>query len=143
MQPDTAVHVGYLWPTLQPFVVELIGTILTGLFTWLSIRIHKWIGVQIDEKHMRALHSAAMTGLNLALTKAGTAASALTINTRSATVAEAANWMISSVPDALAHFGLSDPSKADKLLDFVSGKLGAIESSANVAVTAGGTSGAA
>ena len=104
----------WLWPPLL-----LLGSV-TALIAWAAAAFQRWTGVRIDQAHREALHGAAMTGVNMALSKLGVAASGLAIDVKSAVIAQAIAWMEKSVPGALAHFRMTP----DKLADLVESKIG-------------------
>ena len=92
------VKVGGLWDSLQPYVVDVLGVIVTAAISWAAAAFTRRTGIEIDAKHREALHSAAMTGVNLALQRVGVAAHALDITTSSRVIDDAINWVIQSVP---------------------------------------------
>jgi hypothetical protein len=120
--PDTAVSAGPLFQLVEPYLMSGLGALVTALIAWVAAAIQKWMGIKIDQAHREALHSAAMTGVNMALSRLGVVADGLTIDTRSAIVAQSIAWMEKSVPGALAHFKMTP----DRLADFVESKIGLI-----------------
>jgi len=122
MPPDTTISAGPIFQLALPYIVSGLGAIVTALIAWAAAAIQRWTGVRIDAAHREALHSAAMTGINLALSRLGASAGALTIDTKSPVIAETVKWMEKSVPGALAHFKMTP----DKLGEFVEGKLSAV-----------------
>lgn len=51
----------------MPHLFEALAVLLTGVITWASARARKKWGIDIEEKHRLALHSALMTAARLAL----------------------------------------------------------------------------
>lgn len=70
-----------------PALVDALTPILISLIAAL---IYRWTGVQVEEKHMRALQSALGNGARLLVT--------------GHTIDDAINYVERSVPDALATF---------------------------------------
>lgn len=118
--PDTTVSAGPLFQIVEPYLVSGLGALITALIAWAASALQRWTCVKIDEAHREALHSAAMTGVNMALARLGATADSLTIDTRSAVIAQAVAWMEKSVPDALVHFGMTP----GRLADLVESKIG-------------------
>lgn len=131
--PDTIVSAGPLFQLVEPYLVSGLGALVTALIAWAAALVQQWVGIKLDQSHRDALHSAAMTGVTMALSRIGVAANSLTIDTKSAVVAQSIAWMEKSVPGALKHFGLTP----DKLADIVESKIGALISApAAVAIPA-------
>lgn len=120
--PDTVVSGGPLFQIIEPYLVSGLGAAITALIAWAAALVQKWMGLKIDQAHRDALHSAAMTGVNMALSRLGTTANSLTIDTKSAVIAQAIAWIEKSVPGAMAHFKLTP----DKLGAIVEAKIGAL-----------------
>lgn len=78
---------------LLPHLLELASALLAGAIGWAALRFHKWTGIQIEEQHRAALHSALMTGARAALSRG--------LNVQQAAEA-AVGYAQSSVPGALA-----------------------------------------
>ena len=53
--------------SLAELLVAAISLVLTITLPIITARIYRWTGGRIEEKHMRALHSAALTGVRLAI----------------------------------------------------------------------------
>lgn len=91
-------------PTLLPLVVLAIGAIISVAQTVAAMaarRAEAWaeakFGIELEEKHMRSLHSAIETGIRMAIERAAFAADLLP-----ATAFEVAlNHATASVPDAM------------------------------------------
>lgn len=47
---------------IQPHLLEIFGLFITAIISLAAAQFRVWTGVQIDEKHLRALHSAILTG---------------------------------------------------------------------------------
>lgn len=77
-----------------PALYDLIGIVLMVALTWASNELRKWVGIQIEDKHRVALHSALMTGIRTAIEKNPGAARDLLVN-------DAVAYARQSVPDAI------------------------------------------
>ncbi|QPM89395.1 hypothetical protein [Pseudooceanicola algae] len=78
---------------LEPALTEVVSVMALAVIGWMAARFQKWTGVQIEEKHQRALHTALMTGIRAALEGGQVDKDAL--------VAAAVAHAERSVPDAL------------------------------------------
>jgi hypothetical protein len=96
---------------LAPHLLELIGLLITGLLAWLVREAKLRWGIEIEEKHQRALHTALMTGARAALMRDGSL-------TREQVVKEAIQYAKGSVPDAMAAL----KPKADVLVDLATAR---------------------
>ena len=54
---------------LLPHVLEVLALVLTLIIGWAAKRFRDWTGIQIEEKHQRALHQAAMTAATAAIAR--------------------------------------------------------------------------
>lgn len=83
---------------LAPHLVEAFAALLTFAITWAAWRFRKWTGIQIEEKHQRALHSAIMSGVRAAIdAEPGHRAT----DAKNVLIAKAVAHARESVPDAL------------------------------------------
>lgn len=128
--PDTVVTGGPLFQLIEPYLVSGIGALITALIAWAAALVQRWVGIKIDQANREALHSAAMTGVNLALSKLGAEANDLSFDTKSAVIAQAVTWVEKSVPGALKHFGMTP----DKIAAVVESKIGALAQATPVPV---------
>lgn len=115
-----SISAGPIFEIVRPYIVEIVSGAVLALLTWVAALFQRWTGIQIEARHRDALHSAAMTGVSSALTKAGYRLNDLTVSTRSYVLTDAANWVVKSVPDAVTYFGLGP----DKVAAIVESKLG-------------------
>lgn len=76
----------------QPYLLDAVGVIVGAVLLFLSRQANAKLGLDIEDKHRQALHSAIMTGVRVAL-KGGHADDA--INSAAIDYAE------KSVPDAI------------------------------------------
>lgn len=112
----STVNLGGLWDSIQPFVASVAEGAIAAVIGWVALRVHKWTGINIEARHREALHSAAITGVNLALSRARELAALTKVDARTAVVAEAYSWVTRSVPDALLYLGVT-PEKTRDLLE--------------------------
>lgn len=115
----STIVLGGLWDSLSPFISAAAEGAIVAIVGWLATRVNRWTGLNIEARHREALHSAAVTGIDLALSRIGGRADKVDINLKSELVAEAADWVARSVPDALAYLGVTP----DKISDLVESKL--------------------
>ncbi|MEN5083699.1 hypothetical protein ABE438_14545 [Bosea sp. TWI1241] len=105
---STSVDLG---PTLVG-ALDYLGTVIAAgiavAIGMISARVYAWTGVNIEARHREALHSAIMTGVNAGLAKVGDAIGGKAIDVRSTAAAQAINYVLGAVPDAVRFFGLTD-----------------------------------
>lgn len=87
-----------IWEALAPHVLEAIGALITLLLGWLTMQARTRWGIEIEARHREALHSAMMTGAQLALDGdlSGDAAKRLVLDYVRASVPDAIRWLAAS-----------------------------------------------
>lgn len=113
---DTVVNMGGFFDALSPLLLNLAGVVITFLVAWLTARITKLTGIQIEGKHREALQSALENGVNYGLNQLGRFTGSYDIDVKNKIVAEGIRYVQRSVPDALAHFNLT-PERLKELLE--------------------------
>lgn len=99
-QPTTrASQSGGLITALVPYFEASLAALVTALIAWGAQALQKWLGIQLVQS-----------------------AANLTFDARSAVIAQAIEWVESSVPDALKHVGLT-PVQLQALIE---SKIGAV-----------------
>ena len=76
----------------MPHVLEILGLALTGIIGWAATTARQKWGIDIAARHRDALHSALMTGAQLAIARELTGRAALELTL---------GYVRSSVPDAI------------------------------------------
>ena len=79
-----------------PQLLEIVALILAAVLTWAAAKAKAKFGIDIEEKHRLALHSAIMTGVRLALANG---------MSKEAVVTAALDHARLSVPDAINALG--------------------------------------
>ena len=88
-----------IWEALAPSFIEALGALITLLFGWLSVTLHRKWGIEIEARHREALHSALMTGARAAVD-----GNLNGVKARSMVM----DYVRQSVPDALRYLTASD-----------------------------------
>lgn len=99
-------------PVLTTVIVPLAVTVLSGVasavlalgYSWLKV---KW-GVDIEAHHRAALHSAIVSGINLAVSKVGSLGRVPEIPVSNPFKRMALDYVLKSVPDAIKKFNLTE-----------------------------------
>ena len=94
----------------SPGIIELIGLALTGIIGWAAAAARKKWGIEIEARYREALHSALLTGAQLAMKHELTGKAAIDLILR---------YIKQSVPDAI---GSLNPS-TEVLTDLAKAKL--------------------
>ena len=96
---------------IAPQILTAIGALLTVLIGWAADTARRRWGIQIEQAHREALHSAIMTGVKLALQRGMSGPQAAEL---------AVGYARASVPDAIAALGARD----DVLANLARAKIG-------------------
>lgn len=105
---DSSVSLAPIVDLAAPYIVSIIGALVAGLLGWLSKRLNDWLGIEIEGRHREALHSAALTGLERAVSAMRTRGEQISFDLKSPVIAEAVDWVLTKgAPDAVARFSLS------------------------------------
>lgn len=94
----------------SPYILELLGVLLTGIIGWAAAAVRKKWGIEIEARHREAMHSALLTGAQLAMKNELTGKAAIDLVLR---------YIKQSVPDAI---GSLKPSP-DVLTDLAKAKI--------------------
>lgn len=133
------VPIRELWSDVAvPILVTLASGIITAAISIAAAYFARLTGIQIEAGQREALHSAAMTGVNLALSRLEAQVGGMTLTTKSRVVDDALGWVVTTgAPAAVKTLGL-DAVDVRKLVE---SKLGALTNAvATVAVTTGARS---
>ena len=84
---------------IAPQILTAVGALLTVLIGWAADTARRKWGIQIEQAHREALHSAIMTGVKLALQRGMSGPQAAEL---------AVGYARASVPDAIAALGARD-----------------------------------
>lgn len=104
----------------------MISLLIGGAVLWATKKFHDLTGINIEARRREALQSALNNGASLVLDKVSTPD---TIDIRSPAVATAIRYVLESVPDAVAYFGLTPERIADLLRPKIVGFAVAVPSS--------------
>lgn len=86
------------WATVLPPFLSFLAVLVTVSLGWAARAIQRRTGIAVEEKDMLALHSALMTGVQSAMSKA-TAVSGTPVSP--AIIRSAVEYAQTSVPDAM------------------------------------------
>lgn len=121
----TTIAVGGVYHTvIEPLVLSTASVALTALLGWAASLFSKATHITVEAKWQSDLHTAAMTGVTAALHRLGVKADGLNITVKNQVVGDAANWILQSVPQAVAGLGLD--KAPDKLRQIIESKLGTL-----------------
>ncbi len=100
---------------LQPYLLAVVSVIATAIVGWLAELMRRKFNLDIDASHREALQTALTNGAGLLIGKAGTAIAGKKLDLKSAALAEAVNYVLQAVPDAIRYFGITPEAVAEKL----------------------------
>lgn len=104
-----------LYNVLQPYLLAVVSVIATAIVGWLAELTRRKFNLDIDAAHREALQTALMNGAGLLIAKAGGAVAGKKLDLKSAALAEAVNYVLQAVPDAIRYFGITPEAVAEKL----------------------------
>ncbi|PWR17691.1 hypothetical protein [Zavarzinia aquatilis] len=107
-------------PVITPVIEALFG-VVAGLAGWAIRHLTVWLKLKQDSEVRRYLEDTCYAGIALVRARSDAALTGkLSFDTKSAMVAEVAQYLIDRVPGALKRFGLSD----DALKNYVLARIG-------------------
>lgn len=104
-----------IYNVAQPYLVAVVSVLATAIVGWLAELLRRKFNLDIDAAHRDALQTALMNGAGLLIGKAGSALAGKKLDLKSAVLAEAVNYVLQAVPDAIRHFGITPEAVAEKL----------------------------
>lgn len=104
-----------IYNVAQPYLVAVVSVLATAIVGWLAELLRRKFNLDIDAAHCDALQTALMNGAGLLIGKAGSALAGKKLDLKSAVLAEAVNYVLQAVPDAIRHFGITPEAVAEKL----------------------------
>lgn len=113
---DALVAVGDIWNGLVPYIVAALGALISAAVGWLVYLVNRKLGLSIDDSLRDSLQTAAANAAGLVVGGLGNRLAGVTLDVRSALVADAVNYVLKAAPDAVAHFGLTPDAVAQKIL---------------------------
>jgi len=112
---QTEIPVESFYGIVQPYLLAVVSVVATAIVGWLAELLRRKFNLDIDAAHRDALQTALANGAGLLIGKAGTAVAGKKLDLKSAALAEAVNYVITAVPDAVRHFGITPEAVAEKL----------------------------
>ena len=100
---------------LQPYLLAVVSVIATAIVGWLAELMRRKFNLDIDASHREALQTALTNGAGLLIGKAGSAIAGKKLDLKSVVLAEAVNYVLAAVPDAIRYFGITPEAVAEKL----------------------------
>lgn len=102
---STTVNLDPVIAEFVPYVLAVLGAVITAAVAWAAKKFSDLTGISIEARHREALQSALMNGARAAVAKA--TPSGVTVDVGNAAVKQGVDFVLASVPDAVAYFGLS------------------------------------
>lgn len=123
---DTTVNALPLYKILEPYLIMVVGLIVTTALGWIGSIIKARFGIELDASMNAKIQSAAMNAAGAVIAKAEGPIGNLSIDVRSPMVKDGVELLFQKVPDSIEHFGLT----ADQLAKLIQGKIGILQASA-------------
>lgn len=112
-ETDSSVSLDPFISEVMPYLLALLSAVATAALAWITKKVHDWTGITIEARHREALQSALMNGARAAMAKVVPKGVAVDIN--NVAIREGVKFVLESVPDAVAYFGLT-PADIEKHL---------------------------
>jgi uncharacterized membrane protein len=112
---ESGVAVEGIYNVLQPYLLAIVSVLATAIVGWLAELLRRKFNLDIDAAHREALQTALTNAAGLLIGKAGSAIANKTLDLKSSVLAEAVNYVLHAVPDAIRHFGITPEAVAEKL----------------------------
>jgi len=108
-------------PLVEAVLVPILGALTTALATWLSVKAAALLKLQADDRLRAVIDGALQNGLAFGLSKLDdmTKTVPLTLEVKNQVIADAANYAIAAVPDALKKLGVT----REKVTDLAAARL--------------------
>lgn len=116
VDPSTSVPASGLFDILQPYVVDILGVVITAAVAWGCTWLRQIFGLTVDKAHRDALETGLANAAGLIVNKAGAKLSGKSIPVGSGLLADGIVYVMEHVPEAIAYFGLSPDAIARKVL---------------------------
>lgn len=104
-----------IYAIVQPYLLVIVSVMATAIVGWLAELLRRKFSLDIEASHREALQTALTNGAGLLLGKLGGALAGRKLDLKSIVLAEAVNYVLRSVPDAVRHFGVTPEAIAEKL----------------------------
>ena len=98
---------------LFDFGVQVLALILFVLVSWAVQKLIKKLGLSVDAEVRTYLDEAIWRGIGYARTRLAGDKRKITLEVKDKVVADASNYVISKVPDALSHFKIDERALAE------------------------------
>lgn len=112
---QTEIAVESIYNILQPYLLAVVSVLATAIVGWLAELLRRKFNLDIDAAHREALQTALANGAGLLIGKASGAVAGKKLDLKSAALAEAVNYVLQAVPDAVRYFGITPEAVAEKL----------------------------
>lgn len=104
-----------IYAVVQPYLLAVVSVVATAIVGWLAELLRRKFHLDIEASHREALQTALTNGAGLLITRLGGAIAGRKLDLKSVVLAEAVNYVLQSVPDAVRHFGVTPEAIAEKI----------------------------
>jgi len=129
---DTSVSILPVYKILEPYLVMIVGIVVTTALGWIGMLIKSRFGIELDASMNAKIQSAAMNAAGAVVARMEGPLGNAAIDLRSPMVKQGVDLLLSKVPDAIAHFGLGP----DELARIIQGKIGILQATGSPAPAA-------
>jgi len=112
---QTTVDGGSIFGLVKPYIVELIGLLVTAALAYALKLLKEKTGIDLEAKHRDTIQVAITNAAGLVIAKAGDHMAGMKIDVKNEALAKAVTYVLQAAPDAVSHFGLSPASLREKI----------------------------
>lgn len=120
---DTTVAVAPAYKLLEPYLVMIVGIFVTTALGWIGMMLKSKLGFDLDANMQKTIQDAAMNAAGSVIARMEGPLGSVAIDVRSPLVKQGVDLLITKVPGAIAHFGLTP----DDLARIIQGKFGILQ----------------
>lgn len=104
-----------LYKILQPYLLAIVSVVAAAIVGWLAELLRRKFNLDIEASHRDALQTALANAAGLLIARAGSAFAGRKMDVKNAALADAVNYALQAVPDAIRYFGVTPESLAEKI----------------------------
>ena len=104
---------------LAPYINAAMSALVYAAMGWLFYLLQKKFNINIDAGHREAITQAAQRQASSLVADGMVSLQGKTVHVDSAALADAVNHLTAAAPGAIAHFGITPQSLADRIVDMV------------------------
>ena len=122
----TTISLAPFVEVLQPYITAAVTTIVGAAVVYVASLFQKWTGIKVSQNDQTNLQSWISTQAGLAIAKSETNLSGVSIDAHTKIVADAADFVVSKIPDLLKATGKTP----DDVAHLIASEIGRLQATA-------------